>query len=600
MANVDYGKLRLVIGFALVIAAGVVAHETQLAQPLEQYLIDREFALLRQGRPQPVPNEVVLIGIDETSLAAVPEPFALWHPYLGRFLAAMAEVKPSVLGMDIALPARSYQELIPQYDETLLAGLGLARGKVPLVLAQTLDERGGFRKIHPPFISMAGADPLGSMVVCPDSDGVVRRYGAALCEDSSQLGLFAAKMAKHLGVDQPWQGWIDYTLGESVTYVPFHQVMQWIETDPGKLHSTFHGKPVLLGMILRFEDRLRLPVPIAALEPLRKRLPGAMLHTQVLRSMLNSGLIQPAPAPLQWALLFAAALLWFGRDWLKTVGLVVLLPGMFALALLMLWKGIYLQTGIAMLTAIAAYAARFAYEAIRGMREKRFLRDVFASYVSPPIMKDILAGRIKTGLGGAREQVTILFSDIRDFTRRSERLPPEESIGLLNEYFSEMTAAVYHCGGTVDKFLGDGMMSIFGAPQKLDCAEKNALEAAQEMLVRLARLNQRLKARGLEEIRMGIGIASGLVVLGHVGSKTRHEYTAIGDTVSTASRLEALTKELGYPILCNAAVAESVGAVGGLTDLGKTPLRGNAAERIYGWNPPILQGPAAVMPAMQK
>ena len=577
-------------------AAGLGAYTAGLVQPLQQNLLDREFTLLRENRTQPALNDVVLVGIDEASLAAVPEPFALWHPHLGRFLVAMSEARPTVLGIDIVLPANSYHNLIPQYDQSLLDGLAAVRGKVPLVLAQTVDAQGNFRKIFPPFISMAGADPLGSVAICPDQDGVVRRYGDAPCDGSAKPGLFATKIARSLGLENRWQGWIDYTLGEAITYVPFKDVMQWAESDPQKLRRTFGGKPVLLGVILRSEDRLRLPVPLAAFEPLRLRLPGVMLHAQVLRSMLNNGLIQPAAAPLQLLLLFTAALLWFGRDWMKAVALALFLPGVFALGMLMLGKGSHLEIATAMVTAFAAYLARFAYEAVRGMRKKRFLRDVFSSYVSPPIMKQILAGKIKPGLGGARAQVTILFSDIRDFTRRCEGLPPEETIALLNDYFSEMTDAVHHCGGTVNKFMGDGLMAIFGAPQALACAEKNALEAAQEMLLRLARLNQRLQARGLEEVRIGIGLATGQAVLGHVGSHTLHEYTAIGDVVNTAARLEALTGELGYPILCNAAVAEAVGAAGGLVDLGQQPLPGHPAQRLYGWNPPILRERPAAIP----
>lgn len=590
-------KFRLALGFALVFAAGFLAFATEIAEPLQQSLLDREFLFLREHRPQPARNEVVVVGIDEASLAAVPEPLALWHPHLGRFLVAMSAARPAALGIDIVLPSNSYHGLIPQYDQTLLAGLAAVRGKVPLVLAQTVDAQGNFRKIFPPFISMAGADPLGSVLICADSDGVVRRFGDALCDEGGKLGLFATKMAAHLGRDERWEGWIDYTLGEAISYVPFKDGLQWADSDPERLINTFRGKPVLLGVILRFEDRLRLPVPLAATEPLRRRLPGVMVHAQVLRSMLNNGLIQAAAAPLQWALLLAAALFWFGRSWVKALSLAVFLPGVFALGVLMLWQGIHLEVATAMLTALVAYLARFAFEAILGMREKRFLRDVFSSYVSPPIMKQILAGKIKPGLGGARRQVTILYSDIRDFTGRSEGLPPAGSIGLLNEYFSEMTAAVHHCGGTVNKFMGDGLMAIFGAPQALPCAEKSALEAAQEMLLRLARLNLRLQERGLDELRIGIGLASGAAVLGHVGSNTLHEYTAIGDVVNTASRLEALTKELPYPIICNAAVAEAVGSAGGLVDLGTQPLRGHPAQRIYGWNPPILQEQAALMPA---
>ncbi|MFH1605484.1 MAG: CHASE2 domain-containing protein, partial [Pseudomonadota bacterium] len=231
-------KLRLAVGFALAFAAALAVFEFESVQPLQQSLLDQEYALLREIRTQPARNEVVVVGIDEASLSAFAEPFALWHPHLGRFLIAMSAARPSALGIDIVLPSNSYHSLIPQYDQSLLAGLAAVRGKVPLVLAQTVDEQGNFRKIFPPFISMAGSDPLGSVVMCPDPDRVVRRYGEGLCDDSGKLGLFASKMAKHLGLEQRWQGWIDYTLGEAITYVPFIDVLQWAESDPDKLKST--------------------------------------------------------------------------------------------------------------------------------------------------------------------------------------------------------------------------------------------------------------------------------------------------------------------------------------------------------------------------
>jgi adenylate cyclase len=576
--------LRRIAGFVLVLAAALAAQELKLAQSLEYSLLDREFTLLREQWPRPAPNDVVVVGIDEKSLTLADEPFALWHPHLGRFFAAMAAAQPSVLGVDIVLPPHSYHALLPGYDQKLLAGLEALRDKVPLVLAQTVDEQGNFRRIFTSLAALAGDDAFGSVVMCADEDNAVRRYGGTRCDANAKLGRFAERAASRLGRQGPWQGWIDYTLGGTMSYVPFHQVMQWVDKDPAMLRSTFGGRPVLLGVILRFEDRVRVPVPLAAQEPLRLRVPGVMLQAQVLRSMLNKGLIQAAAAPLQWALLLTAALFWFGHGWLKAVALAVYLPALYGLALLLLWQGVHLEIAVAVLASFAAYLARFGYEAFLGRHQRRFLREVFANYVSPPVLRQILAGKIKPALGGARRQVTVLYSDIREFTRRSGKLQPEESIELLNEYFSEMSAAVLQHGGSVNKFMGDGLMAVFGAPQALASPEKNALEAAQEMLLRLARLNQSLEARGREPLRVGIGLASGEAVLGHVGTHTLHEYTAIGDPVGAASRLEAMTRGLDYPILCDARVAEAVGAAGGLVDLGQPQ-----GVRVYGWIPPLLR-----------
>ncbi|HEX5363960.1 MAG TPA: adenylate/guanylate cyclase domain-containing protein, partial [Gallionella sp.] len=158
-------------------------------------------------------------------------------------------------------------------------------------------------------------------------------------------------------------------------------------------------------------------------------------------------------------------------------------------------------------------------------------------------------------------------------------------IKLLNGYFTEMTAAIHQHGGTVDKFIGDGIMAFFGAPQLLECPERNAFEAAQEMLVRLEKYNLQLQALNQEKIRIGIGLHVGEVIVGHVGSESRNEYTAIGDVVNTSSRLESITKSLGYPIICSAEVALAVRDHCDLVDLGEQPIKGRSAVRVYGYTP---------------
>lgn len=128
-------------------------------------------------------------------------------------------------------------------------------------------------------------------------------------------------------------------------------------------------------------------------------------------------------------------------------------------------------------------------------------------------------------------------------------------------------------------------MAFFGAPNDLDCPETNAIQAAQEMLTRLQLVNASLQSRSIEPIDIGIGLHAGEVIIGHVGSASRHEYTAIGDVVNTASRLEGLTKELKYPIICSAQVAKVVKYAYGLTDLGEHAVKGHSAVHVYGCNP---------------
>lgn len=160
------------------------------------------------------------------------------------------------------------------------------------------------------------------------------------------------------------------------------------------------------------------------------------------------------------------------------------------------------------------------------------------------VVEGILSGRLET-LATHRQEVTVLFSDVRDYTTLSEALPPEQVVELLNEWFTEATRAVRRHGGMVDKFIGDAVMALFGVPEPRPDAAADAVRAAVEMRDALCALNLRQKALGGREIHLGIGIHTGEVVIGFIGSHLRQSYTAIGDPVNVASRLESATKR--YP-----------------------------------------------------
>jgi adenylate cyclase len=594
-------RLRYALLFLAALAGALAALHWRLFEAADLKLLDLEFRVLREREPQPIKRDIVLVGIDEATFQVLREPFALWHPHLGRFLKAMALARPSALGLDIVLPDRSYHFLIPHYDQPLLEGLAALRGVTPIVLAQSLDEHGNQRQLFPPFVSLVGKDALGSVAVCSDPDMVIRRFDEKRCGEIDSQATFAGRMARHLGVEQAWSGYINYAIGDPINYVPFQQVLEWIDQgDDVQLASTFRGRPVLLGVVLPYTDRHPLPVPIAAFEPANELLPGVLIHVQALRSMLQRGLVQPLPPFALVILELLAFAFWFGRSGLlKSTLLAAALAAVLGGSLLMLWKGIYVPGVSLAVLAVAAFAARIVYETLQQMQERRFLRNTFGSYVSPQILKEILSGRLKPGLGGSRERICVMFSDIRGFTSRAEMLPPEEVIALLNRYFAAITDAIYKHGGTTNKFLGDGLLAFFGAPQALENPEKCALEAAQDMLAGLCLLNLRLEAEGKPPIKAGIGLHSGEVVLGHVGGVSHHEYTAIGDVVNIASRLEALTKEVGYPVVCSAQVADAVGRSGNIQDLGERALRGHTAIRVFGWQPPLLAdaGELAAKPA---
>lgn len=198
-------------------------------------------------------------------------------------------------------------------------------------------------------------------------------------------------------------------------------------------------------------------------------------------------------------------------------------------------------------------------ESVAQEQEKEQIKHAFSRYVSSEVAEEVLRGGISPSVG-VRRQVTILFSDIRGFTSLSESMAPEAVVSLLNAYFSAMVDAIFSQGGTIDKYMGDGIMAVFGAPVPHADHAIRAVKAAEAMRKALQGINEARLAEGQPPIRIGIGLHTGECVIGNIGAEQRVEYTAIGDAVNTASRIEGLTKEFGVDILMSASTYVEVAA----------------------------------------
>ena len=234
--------------------------------------------------------------------------------------------------------------------------------------------------------------------------------------------------------------------------------------------------------------------------------------------------------------------------------------------------------------------------------ERERIRDMFGRFVPEAVVDEVLA-QTKDGvhLGGKMRVCTMMFTDLRGFTTFSETRSAEEVIHILNYYFGEMSQAVLDHGGTLVSYLGDGMMACFGAPLEQEDHADRAVAASREMILdRLPRVNEWIREQGFGEgFRMGIGLNSGSLMVGNIGSERRMEYTTIGDTVNTASRIEGLTKGTPFPLF----IADSTRALlreepEDLLDIGELEIRGRSEKvRLYSLGALVARPAAAAAPA---
>ncbi len=576
----------ILIGFLLVCAAAWGLMGTRTLRFADQSLYDSQARWLRANAPTPLTHDVVVIGIDEEAYETIAEPTTLWHAHFGALFAGLSAAQPAVVGLAMPLPVRSYDFLVKDIDAPLLAGIYLLRGAAPLVVGQPPGVGGKLRPIAPELREAMGEGAVASLAICEDSDGTVRRINQRRCRSEDKQEPLAMAMAKHMGRQGSPTGMIDYSVGGAIDYTPVSTVLGWIRRgEEAPLRALVKGRAVVVANLLPTEARHRLPVNLAAWEPGSRTEPGAVVHIQALRSLLGRGLIERVPQSLSLFLAGLGVLLWFGRSgWPKTLLLIGAIAAFIAGSTFALWHGNYLPVANIVIVTMLAFSARYVWDFARRLREMRSLRTMFAGHVSPQVMRALLGGELQIDQNGQRCEVTLLYAGIRGFAARSAQSTPEAMISLLNRFHAAARLAIQTSGGAVDKYVGDGLMATFGLPQPLAAPQRNALEAAQDLLLRVDRLNAELAAEGIEPIRIGIGIHNGEVLAGYVGSTQRREFSVIGDAVGIAGRLESMTKQYDHPVLCSQEVAAAVGFGGGLVDLG-TPA--DSASHVWGWTPPL-------------
>jgi adenylate cyclase len=280
---------------------------------------------------------------------------------------------------------------------------------------------------------------------------------------------------------------------------------------------------------------------------------GAEIQAEAISTILRGLPLQDTPRWIGWLLTLGLgsipmlAGLWLGQ--LRGFLLSLTAGVVFAAAAWLAFRSGWIVPVVAPLTALtvsatAVLAVLVVYEAV----ERRRVRDLFSRFVPERVVDEVIDHTDdELRLGGVRRECTVLFSDLRGFTTYSEETPPDRVISVLNDYLSEMSDAILDGGGTLVSYLGDGIMAVFGAPLEQPDHRDRAVAVARAMLSRLESFNR--EHGGGHDFRMGIGINTGYAMCGNVGSERRVEYTAIGDSINTAARLESMTKGSGYDML---------------------------------------------------
>jgi adenylate cyclase len=414
----------------------------------------------------------------------------------------------------------------------------------------------------------------------PDSDGVIRWAPLVIkFQDHHYSSLALSMLAQYLdwpmlvinmaeyGVDSVQIGKTDIPTDEAgrmlINYLgpgktfPHHSVSDVLK---GRLPpETFKGKIVLVGATATGIYDMRV-TPFSAVYP------GVEIHANVIDNILHRNFLVHSG----WTkfldicmIILAGLLIGLTVPRVKAVTGIALCLGLLA-AFIAVNMGLFIRFNLWMnliypvLTMLTIYLGITVYRYVTEEREKKKIRGAFQYYLTASVVNEILKDPSKLKLGGDKKNLSVMFSDIRGFTSISEKLPPEELVRLLNEYLTAMTDVVFKYDGMLDKYIGDAIMAVFGAPLDQPDHAERACRTAIEMMSELKRLRVKWAAEGRPDVNIGVGINTGDMVVGNMGSEMRFDYTVMGDSVNLASRLEGTNKEYGTNVIISEFTHEVV------------------------------------------
>jgi len=522
-----------------------------LVTSVQNHVLDSFYAF--RGVQPPPPPQLLLVGIDEPSFQELRLSWPWPRSLHARLVKRLSEAGARLIVFDILFTEPSNPE-----NDAVFAGAIKDAGNV--VLAETYDYTNDpnftrLIKVTPIKAFSEAARETALAMITPDSDGVVRHFQLRL-EGERTLAAAAAADVGAAGISTEISGLIHFAgPARSIDTLSYYQI---IDEDREPPAERIRDRIVLVGRTLQASTSPAgqsdfFPTPFYSSTGALTS--GVEIHANIIQNLLTGNWGKELPRSVLLvaccAFFFLLALLFVHISPLS--GLAALLVTWASLLgvsyALFLFRDLWAPPVLCIGGSGFLYAFNVLLQYFREAGRKRWYRNTFGRYVSPSVVRTIAENPDGLELGGQEVQATVFFSDIADFTNFAEHLPPKTLVGFLNEYFTPMTRIILEHQGLLDKFIGDAIMASWGVPLPVEQHARLACLSALKMQEALAALREDWRNRNLPFLKARMGLHSGMVVAGNIGSQERFNYTVMGDAVNLASRLETANKIYGTAII---------------------------------------------------
>jgi len=545
------------------------------------------------------PRHVVIVAVDnQTLLEHQDEPLVFWGPHFAHAIETIRRAGARVIGVDylFTVSAESWLKTLElsrteksrTYDIPMRAQL--ASGQVVLIGSVAENDQGKSQLLLPIsdylYSLPGGPMDVGLGNFTTDKDGVIRRYFPTLFDDGTIPSLTFANLlaVRAAGLEPTNTTWSlgrwevpnriqPFTIGfvgppGTIPRLSFSRLLDPRAESDHDIQRLRDKVVIIAAEHVGHQDIHLTPYAHGFLGFEGRMMSGAELHANIVETLFTGRF--PHSVANWFRLIYLVTVLAIGTALffrlhpLQGIGMGLLLGLICAFLAFLFFRINWILPVASVYTGlVVSYLGTLGLRLTGEERERTRLRQMFGRYVSDEVVEKLLATGRRPDLGGESLQVTVLFSDIRNFTTISEKLNAHEVVEMLNTYLSKVYEPIFKEGGTVDKFIGDSIMAVFGSPVPYRDHALHALRAALGM-IETARefrswMDQHFAGKDLPAFAIGIGIHTGEAVIGSIGSPKRMEFTAIGDTVNLASRLENLTKDLGWAIVASSATIQAAG-----------------------------------------